>query len=79
MVSLTSSGQVKGNVTVRTYEALVGRATRGYRSRGDLAKPTRVSSVSGSDEGESLAVVLKVIGHGSGLELVARSTTLAIC
>jgi hypothetical protein len=75
MVSLMSSGQVKGKVIVRTYEARVGRAMSGYSARGASAKPTRVSKARSSDEDESLALTLKVMGHLRGLEVVAALMT----
>ncbi len=79
IASLTVSGQVKGKVTERTYEALVGRAISGYRLRGVSAKATRVSRVSSSEEEESLAEALKVTGHAIGLDRVAAATMSATC
>jgi hypothetical protein len=79
IASLTLSGQVKGKVTVRTYEALVGRAISGYKLRGSTAKPTRVSRVRSSEAEESLVVALKVMGHVSGLEAVATEMMSATC
>jgi hypothetical protein len=79
IASLTSSGQVKGKVTVRTYEALVGRAMSGYKLGGVAAKLTSVSKVSNSEEEESLAEALKVMGHERGLELVAAAMISATC
>jgi hypothetical protein len=57
----------------------VGREISGYKLGGDAANPTRVSRVSSSDEEESLAEALKVMGHERGLELVAAAMISATC